>query len=117
MNDIAASSAAAINHHHGLARAKANEAIEHAIEAGRLLLAVKCQLMHGEWVAWLRANVTVTPRQAQRYMAAADGKRLSRQRKSHTVSYLPEPGQRRHSMPSGRTWEQLAIPDLKGDLC
>ena len=66
--------ASEINHHHQLACLRAGEAVSHAVEAGKLLLAVKATLPHGEFGDWLQSNIRVTPRQAQRYMAAAQGK-------------------------------------------
>lgn len=63
-----------INSHATQATVKANEAMYHAIEAGKLLLEVKASLAHGQFGTWLETNVKVSPRQAQRYMAAAEGK-------------------------------------------
>jgi hypothetical protein len=70
-----------INAHHAAARKKADEAIRkadaavhHAREAGRLLLDVKAVLPHGQFIAWCRENLKVSARQAQRYMAASQGK-------------------------------------------
>ena len=71
--DLAAC-ATAINRHHGLATKRADQAIHHASEAGRLLLQIKAALPHGEFIQWCRENVRVSVRQAQRYMAAALGK-------------------------------------------
>lgn len=66
--------ASEINSHAEQATAKANEAMHHAVEAGKLLLEVKASLPHGQFGEWLETNVKVSPRQAQRYMAAAEGK-------------------------------------------
>lgn len=63
-----------INHHHQLACLRADEAVNHAVQAGKLLLDVKATLPHGEFGSWLQSNLEVTQRQAQRYMAAAQGK-------------------------------------------
>jgi hypothetical protein len=83
--------APAINEQHRLAIAKARDAIEHARRAGELLLRVKAALPHGAFLQWLAANVDVTPRQAQRYMAAALGKPMPvRAIKYDAVSQLPE---------------------------
>jgi hypothetical protein len=80
-----------INRHHDLARTKAAEAINHAMEAGKLLLQAKAGMEHGAWGSWLRSNVRVTPRQAQRYMALAQGKPVPIRAiaKNDTVSHLP----------------------------
>ncbi len=66
--------AADINRHHEQACLRAGEAINHAIEAGKLLMRVKARLPHGEFGGWLGRNLDVTDRQARRYMAAAQGK-------------------------------------------
>jgi hypothetical protein len=66
--------AAEINREHKLACAHAGVAIEHARLAGALLLQVKDALPHGQFLPWIEENIAVTPRQAQRYMAAALGK-------------------------------------------
>ena len=69
--------AADINRLHGLATARATEAIGYAKQAGILLLEVKAALKHGEWLPWLAANVTVSARQVQRYVAVAQGKAVT----------------------------------------
>ena len=82
-----------INSHAEQATAKANEAIHHAIEAGKLLLEVKASLPHGQFGEWLETNVKISARQAQRYMAAAEGKPVpirSLSSKYDTVSHLTE---------------------------
>ena len=91
--DLAAC-ATAINRHHGLATKRADEAIHHASEAGRLLLQIKAALPHGEFIQWCRENLKVSVRQAQRYMEAALGKRTRLRAlasRCDTVSYLSEP--------------------------
>jgi hypothetical protein len=90
--DLAAC-ATAINRHHGLATKRADQAIHHASEAGRLLLQIKAALPHGEFQQWFRReNVRVSVRQAQRYMSAAMGKPpllKTLASKSDTMSHLP----------------------------
>lgn len=96
-----------ISRHHDLARSKAAEAITHAMEAGKLLVEVKAGLQHGAWGAWLQSNVTVTPRQAQRYMALAQGKPLPLRAiaKNDTVSHLADQWvQRPAFIPLDRHW-------------
>ena len=91
--NIRATIASEINGHAEQATAKANEAMHHAIEAGRLLLEVKASLAHGQFGEWLETNVKVSARQAQRYMAAAEGKPTpirSLSSKYDTVSHLTE---------------------------
>lgn len=91
MSAVTVITAATINEQHRLAMAHARDAVEHARRAGELLLQIKAELPHGTFLAWLQANVEVTPRQAQRYMAAAQGKALPVRSiaKSDTVSHLP----------------------------
>lgn len=50
------------------------KSIEHAVEAGKLLLQAKRGLNHGQWGEWLEENVSVTERQAQKYMRLAKNK-------------------------------------------
>lgn len=92
--DIRANIASEINEHHASATAKAGEAIHHAKEAGRLLLEVKAAVPHGEFGKWLEQNITVSVRQAQRYIAVAEGKPIpirALTSKYDTVSHLQEP--------------------------
>lgn len=63
-----------INHHHDQAFSLARGAIAQAKAAGTLLMQVKASLPHGEFTKWIKANLTVSDRQAQRYMAIAQGK-------------------------------------------
>ena len=89
--NIRATIANEINGHAEQATAKANEAMHHAIEAGKLLLEVKASLAHGQFGAWLETNVKVSARQAQRYMAVAGGKPVpvrALSSKYDTVSHL-----------------------------
>ena len=66
-----------INTLHQLAINSANEAIDYATQLGRLLTDIKIQLPHGSFTKWIEENLTVSPRQAQRYMAVASGKDLN----------------------------------------
>jgi hypothetical protein len=80
-----------INRLHILANDHADKAVDYARRAGQLLLDVKASLPHGDFLPWLKENVEVSERQAQRYMRAALGKPITlRALKSDTVSYLPE---------------------------
>lgn len=63
-----------INHLHQQAHASAESAVESARAAGKLLLEAKASMKHGEFRPWVEANLSVSLRQAQRYMAAALGK-------------------------------------------
>lgn len=76
MNELRSTVGEEIDRHHKLACVRSEEAVNHAVEAGKLLLEVKDDVPHGQWLAWLTANVSVTPRQAQRYMQVAQGRPL-----------------------------------------
>lgn len=78
---------------HALATKTASEAVEYAKQAGQLLLLVKKNLPHGEFGGWISANLSVSARQAQRYIAAAEGKKTSSMDiapKNDTVSHLTD---------------------------
>lgn len=64
-------SAVAINREHQACETTYQHALAHAFEAGRLLLEVKAELRHGEWLPWLQDNVEFSEKQAQRYMQLA----------------------------------------------
>lgn len=66
-----------INEHHALAVRFANQAIAHATEAGILLMQAKALMPHGQFLAWIKQHVRVSPRQCQRYMLVAQGKPLA----------------------------------------
>jgi ParB family chromosome partitioning protein len=59
------------NREHGLVLQAGGSMVEHAIRAGEALTAVKAQLQHGEWLAWLAENFDGSERMAQRYMLVA----------------------------------------------
>lgn len=83
--------ASEINQAHAQAIEHADSAIGFAKKAGELLLQVKADLPHGEFLPWVENNLDVTPRQAQRYMAAAQGKPTPIRKlasKATPVSYL-----------------------------
>ena len=80
-----------INTHHANAMKLAGDALKCAKAAGELLLQVKGTLPHGEWTPWLKAHLTISERQAQRYMAVAQGKPVPIRKlaeKSDTMSVL-----------------------------
>lgn len=76
MYEITQSTGNEINRLHELATKSATEAIEYAKQAGDLLLQVKRQLPYGQLGTWIAQNLSVSVRQAQRYMAAAQGKSI-----------------------------------------
>lgn len=90
MNNIRTDLAADINRFHELACLRAEEAIDHAKQAGLLLLEAKAALKHGEWLPWLQQNIFVSARQVQRYMQVAQGRALPLRSlvKSDKVSHL-----------------------------
>ncbi len=63
-----------INRLHSLAQASACDAIKYAKQAGLLLIDTKKRLKHGDFQHWVSNNLGVSMRQAQRYMAVAQGK-------------------------------------------
>lgn len=63
-----------INQHHRAAQSHATKAMDHAKQAGELLLRSKAAIAHGGWLRWLEENCEVSARQAQRYMGVAEGK-------------------------------------------
>lgn len=60
--------AQAINHQLQECEAAARASLAHALEAGRLLNVVKRQTKHGEWLPWLKANISVSQKTAWQYM-------------------------------------------------
>jgi N6-adenosine-specific RNA methylase IME4 len=59
-----------INEHHRLCETSLNKGLEHAIEAGRLLLKAKQLCARGKWLVWLRENFDGSERTAQTYIQA-----------------------------------------------
>jgi hypothetical protein len=77
VNDITHSNsltdlAARINEAHHLAMHHAGEALMQAIACGQMLLEAKSKAGHGQWLPWLRQNVTFGERSAQGYMRLAE---------------------------------------------
>ena len=94
MEIISTSKIQEINRLNSLAIENAINALEYAKEAGMLLLEVKSELKHGEFLNWINDNLNVSPRQAQRYMDVAKGKPIpirSLTSKYDTVSHLDKP--------------------------
>ena len=60
-----------INEAHALAMEHAGAAVANGIRVGQLLLEAKTKVPHGQWLPWLRANVTFSDRTAQSYMRIA----------------------------------------------
>jgi hypothetical protein len=57
-----------INREHAAALAAANNAMQHAMEAGKLLAQAKQEIGHGGWLQWLQGNFDGSARMAQRYI-------------------------------------------------
>lgn len=92
MHKINPATSTEINRLHQLAIKTAKEAVEHAKQAGELLMKVKAQLRYGQFIQWIDENLTVSARQAQRYMAVAQGKPIPVREltaKYDTVSQVP----------------------------
>jgi hypothetical protein len=60
-----------INAEHAEAGTALRAGLEHARNAGLLLLEAKAQCAHGHWVPWLESNVHFSVRAAQAYMRVA----------------------------------------------
>jgi Protein of unknown function (DUF3102) len=60
-----------INEAHHLAMRHAGEAVAQAIACGKMLVEAKNTVPHGQWLPWLRQNVTFGERSAQGYMRLA----------------------------------------------
>ena len=62
-----------INEQHRKAEAAMRSGLEHALEAGRLLMEAKGQCKHGTWSDWIKANCEFSERTAQAYMQVVRG--------------------------------------------
>jgi Protein of unknown function (DUF3102) len=73
--------AARIRTEHAACQSAVQRGLEHAVQAGKLLIEAKEQLPHGQWLPWLREHCGIPERSAQRYIGiashAADGKSAS----------------------------------------
>jgi hypothetical protein len=74
--DIAGSNSLAdlgarINEAHTRAMEHAGKAIQHGIACGEMLLEAKAKVPRGQWLPWLRNNITFGERSAQGYMRLA----------------------------------------------
>lgn len=77
--------AASIRQEHHLAEQHAMQAVNHAMEAGRLLIEAKALCSHGKWLSWLADNFEGSARTAQAYMRLFEHRDLlaNTQRVSH----------------------------------
>lgn len=106
---------------HALAIEHSNCAVDYAKQAGALLLEVKRTLPHGEFLPWLENAVSISARQAQRYMRAALGKpvkpRILAGLKYDTASHFPtiQPGEMlRAQCLSGQSADELWLWPVLG---
>lgn len=76
-----------ITREHALACGAARSALEHAKRAGEFLTQAKRQTKHGDWLPWLTANFSFSPRTAQNYIRIAE-RWGELEAKSETVSHL-----------------------------
>lgn len=60
--------AAAINQEHENCNIAILDGLQHAIKAGELLHQAKAQIQHGQWLQWLKDNVSFSERTAQNYI-------------------------------------------------
>ena len=61
-----------INAEHEQVVAALKGGVEHARNAGLLLMQAKQQLHHGAWIPWIKTNLSIVPRTAQRYIRVAE---------------------------------------------
>ena len=61
-----------INSHYEAFLVSAQEAIQSAIECGKLLKHAKALVEHGDWLEWLQGNTKISARQAQKLMRLAE---------------------------------------------
>ena len=64
--------ATAINDEHRQAEAAMNTGLQHALEAGRLLLEAKALCAHGQWLPWVADNFEGSIRTSQCYTRLAE---------------------------------------------
>jgi hypothetical protein len=70
--------AARIREAHERCHASLTQGLQHALEAGQLLIQAKERVPHGMWLTWLKSHTGIDERLAQRYMRVArDLPRLS----------------------------------------
>jgi hypothetical protein len=70
-SNVLADLAARIRQEHEAAAVAVRHGVEHAINAGDLLIEAKAQLKHGQWLPWLSKHCQIPERTAQLYMRLA----------------------------------------------
>jgi hypothetical protein len=63
--------AARINQEHAAGEAATRKGLAHFLAAGRALIVAKSKCRHGQWESWVKDNLKMSLRRAQRYMALA----------------------------------------------
>lgn len=120
-----------INSEHRLVVDAVHTALDHAVEAGRLLNEAKLAEGHGGWTAWLEQNVEFSVRTAQGYMRVAERwpelkaqrvadlslrgalKLLAAPAEDRSPQYIPDVGQMTvgtMSGPLGMSFEAWVVP-------
>jgi phage N-6-adenine-methyltransferase len=64
--------AQAIEHEHQATMGAFRTTLDHAIRCGELLIQAKAQVPHGQWLLWIKSNLTLKLRQCQVYMRIAE---------------------------------------------
>ncbi|HRK30344.1 MAG TPA: DUF3102 domain-containing protein [Tepidisphaeraceae bacterium] len=80
--------ASAINAEHEACIRSGKAFIEHAMNAGKLLIEQKARVAHGEWGDWLAANIAFSESVAQRYMRLARHPEIVEQAKASRATDL-----------------------------
>ena len=99
---------AEINRQHILAGSSRDQAVEHAIRCGQLLLAQKDALPHGTFMEWITINCDFEQSTATRYMTAA--KRIATGVAiSSMTSVFPSGRRKRDALPAPSTVQTPAL--------
>lgn len=102
--------AAEINREHELAEQNKENAVEHAVRCGQLLLSVKDRLEHGEFTSWIAAHCRFEQSTATRYMKAA--KQIATGVAIYSLSDLfPSKSRRKRKEPKRKSSRKLAHPE------
>ncbi len=112
--------AARINAEHASAEAALNAGLQHALEAGRLLIEAKAQVAHGEWAGWLQDNFDGSDRTARAYMQVTkrwpeiEAKRGTSAVLSldQATKLLAQPSVKTESKPTARQVFPFGLPEL-----
>lgn len=103
-SNLPAVTATDVNEAHRLARSTAENAVQYAVQCGRLLVAKKAEMKHGEFQPWIERHCDFAYSTASRYMKAAQN---STAVEISTLSRL---------FPSGRASEGPKLDTPKGTV-